>query len=225
MKKYISIASALIASLALCLGAYLLMGRWSLMAGELNSFELNQNNHGVYREYYNPGQLKSVDTYSKGLKDGVSILFDKNGDTTEVRHYQQGHQHGVAKYFVAHEVLVLEENYYFGELIHSQVMNDSLYKYSFMAYRTGQSLFESQCQSCHLEQNQLVDWNRLDPQKKQNLDQVHFPDSTNNFFLPLVNTPDYQVIIQYLDEELKVNEVEPSSKIVFRTKRKRLVLK
>lgn len=225
MKKSIAILSACTITLILGLVSAVGFHNWTITPGQLNTFELSQNNHGVYQEYYPSGQLKSLDTYSKGLRNGVSIQFNQNGDTTQLHDYHQGQQHGVAKYFVEGEVLVLTERYQFGELIDREVLNDSLYRYQFLAYETGQSLFEVQCQSCHLDQNLITDWNAVTKVEKQNLDKVHFPDTTNNFFLPLVSSPDYQMILGYLDQEFRVSTIQSSPKIVSRTKRKRLVNK
>lgn len=46
--------------------------------------------HGEWRMYYKNGRLESIINYDRGDKQGKSIYFNENGDTSRVELYEKG---------------------------------------------------------------------------------------------------------------------------------------
>jgi len=55
--------------------------------------EKNEPFTGVYKEYYDNGQLKSEISLSNGLLDDKSYFYHKDGSKKEIRAYRDGKMH------------------------------------------------------------------------------------------------------------------------------------
>lgn len=56
------------------------------------SFYINDVAQGIYRDYFENGQLKNDATYYNGKKDGIEIEYDENGILLSRKHYDNGTQ-------------------------------------------------------------------------------------------------------------------------------------
>lgn len=149
--------------------SYVLIQYFTRYYDPLYKFEKQKNNHGVFREYYSSGELKSLETYYKSERHGLSIYFNPLGDTIEYGSYNLGQKHGIFKFFTISGKLVVQDVYNDGFLIQHYIVNDSLYRYEYKAIETGFTAFEQGCASCHSSIDEIKEFkdtslyfNRLD---------------------------------------------------------------
>jgi hypothetical protein len=137
--------------LAICLIGFVVFGLLKLNSfyNPLYDFEKQENNHGLYRDFYPNGKLKSYEAYFKGQKNGPSILFDENGDTIEFANYQLGKRHGQFRYYSHSRQLVQVQVFDCDKLIQDTIFNYLLYRYDYKAFETGLMTFEKSCLWCH----------------------------------------------------------------------------
>lgn len=86
-------------------------------------------NNGEYRQFYENGQLYSIEHLKNGLKDGKCTFFYKSGEKKLIEHYKKNILEGQKKFFSQYGELIFIEKYKEGELVKTSVKNDSLYKY------------------------------------------------------------------------------------------------
>ena len=70
---------------------------------------------GVWREYYENGQLKSEILYQRGSEEFVSRTYYDNGRLTQEQIYKNGKKDGVTRAYDDHGLVLREESYKMGE--------------------------------------------------------------------------------------------------------------
>jgi uncharacterized protein len=69
---------------------------WQLV--ELSYFE-NDTLNGNYYKWDGNGCLKSITTYSKGMQDGLELIFYSNGKLESLTTYSKGSKNGIQRFF------------------------------------------------------------------------------------------------------------------------------
>jgi hypothetical protein len=170
--------------------SYTLIQYFTRYYDTLYKFEKQKNNHGVFREYYSDGELKSLETYYKSERHGLSIYFSRIGDTIEYGTYNLGQKHGIFKFFTNSGKLVIQDVYNNGFLIQHYIVNDSLYQYEYKATETGFNAFEHACAGCHSSIDEIKEFkdtslffNRLDTIHLCLLDTISDSTTLKNYIL------------------------------------------
>lgn len=86
---------------------------WHLDNGQLKEDLglLNDEKHGLCREWYHDGQLQSEIMYNNGDEDGVSRTWYNNGNLEYEANYVDGNLHGVEREWYTNGQLKFETNY------------------------------------------------------------------------------------------------------------------
>lgn len=113
------------------------------------SIESIKNNHGTYFEYFSNGNVKRISNYTNGEKDSLQLFFNTKGDTLKSIYFKKGLKQGISTFYDSKGEPVKTEFYFSGKKYSETILNDSIYRYDFLASETGGSIFNSSCSSCH----------------------------------------------------------------------------
>ncbi len=116
----------------------------------LNSYFFKPSD-GVYSDYYDSGELRSVKTYRDGKKHGSFVEFNVEGDTLLYKLFEKDTLI-VERWFSESGEIVFQDEFDGVNGVKRKVFNDSLYLYEYRLIAVGREKFESFCSRCHVFQ-------------------------------------------------------------------------
>ncbi len=202
---------------------------------------------GQYVSFYDNGNIKSIEYYENGQKQGSWLHYYDNGCLKQSIDYKNDYLDGYTSFFAKSGELIYEEKYSKGQFSELSITNDSLYKYEIRLESHGQLTFRRNCSGCHEVSKDigLDEFNDIAmlfdslQSQKISIDSLHltsFRDSSllehfgqfNQWLIPFysnksLDSYDFEALYNYLERESEKQKVKPLKRLRKLSRRKKTV--